>query len=234
MCIYSARLQSSKKQFNLILKTTILGRIIVILEAFLAALLFAAVANSIFLRQRKAVRKSQQSFSSIDLSRPLILRAATVADDMFPIMSHLKLQGSTIEVVGGDGEYIVMDNGIRLIDGIKEWISAGATVKYFLVCPSARALERFRELSHEVGENFELVVLAQGCEAFGFETLHPTLVHLANGGGNAMWVEYNHPANSKIAYNVKFVGPGAMTSKTESTEFARYSNILNEFEKIAA
>lgn len=173
---------------------------------------------------------------------PEIIRAARVATDLFPITRDLDLNNVEISVVGGDGCYIDMKYAKKLKAGLTDWMSRGASVSYFLTCPSDSLTEKFKIFAADsnkmfgdekkpVFRVFQVKNVKEKSDYFPdnrtlekFETLHPTI--FSGDNYDAMWIEYNHPRGSMIAHNVKYISPKAALDPTEKAEISKFRNEL--------
>lgn len=194
------------------------------LGIFLGLLAFYVFTKLFF---RKSLPFDVTEYSNSDTA--VILPEATVADDLFPITSKLALKDATVTVVGGDGNYITLDNAAKLKQGLRAWCEAGATINYVLVCPTADATREFELLRDELGKSFKLQLIEPCDKLSEFETTHPTLFEL-HDGAKALWLESDHPKNSSIAYGVKYVSPNAM--KNEPAHLKTFHMYLNKIEQI--
>ena len=179
------------------------------------------------------VEKRQAERKRINESRtgPLFIHAANAVSDLRPLVRSLgDLHGGNMEIVGGDGRYIVRKSKDELESAIREWIAAGMNVKYVLTNASNEVQDKFRILIHDFGEDHLQVWVRNGRkvpeEALGlFEklrTFHPTLISLPRER-KAMWLEGLHRDDSSVAYDVIFVSPEVMAANDAyQTKFMNY------------
>ena len=209
------------------------------LVVLLISILVLIAANALLIRRRNVRRHRLKVQRNAHSPEPLVIRTATIADDMVPLLNQLELDGARIDIVGGDGYYLMSSNGSRLKQGIEGWIGAGATVSYYLVRPSDDAREAFDALASANKGRFSLTDLSgirsdsSGPIVDEMRNRHPTLVRMRSGE-RAMWVEYMHPDQSSVAYNVKYVSPEAMADDKEQVEFQRYETDLAQLAALAS
>jgi hypothetical protein len=155
--------------------------------------------------------------------KPMVEYLPTVAcaDDMFVRLGNLNFMQGNLTVVGGDGAYFALANGPRLAELVKKIAGQGAAVKYLLIAPTIDtefAIEKLGLFSAPGVEFFVLgdTALESGNQEIArrFQTTHPTLFE--NSDGKGLWLERNHPRNSRHAYGVSYVPPGLLSGSLMS------------------
>ena len=203
-------------------------------------LIFIIVAAVQFWIERQLSR-------DIEAGTPLIYRISAISSILVPLIERLKLAGSTIRIVGYDGEYLSntgdplsLYKSWRLKKALEKWTKMGAKIEYFLISPSEKTRNFYENLRDQINaENEERAISfffldsdrIQAASEVGqiaeeFETLHPTLINTVDG--DAFWVEYDHPKGKKRAQNTKFGPPSAMDLPMEKLEFDVYNDKISK------
>lgn len=160
----------------------------------------------------------------------------TISAQLVPHIDALDLQDeATILVWGWDSHYFSSGKRSKFsCKALERWLSRGATITYVFASPNSTvpaALDALAESSagklkvHRISMN-ELDDVGQRI-ALRFKSLHPTLINLGGNRGKAMWVEYNHPEGSSVAYDVQFYSPQALNSSMALAEFAAYERQIS-------
>jgi len=212
-------------------------------EFLLGVAIFVGVlhlVNRSSFRTRKRIKTTRNPFSKL----PIEIKAATIADDMLPLVSPLVKSGGSIVVIGNDGCYIHSKNGDAMVGGFETWLSSGCRVAYVLLDPNREALSRLANLVRQYPEEFELFVGtlydengnvdesgSKSSKRFvdlkaRYGNFHPTLIWLPQEK-KGMWLEGFHPRGSVFAYKVRYYSPNAMNSDS-FLEFEKIDGELNE------
>jgi hypothetical protein len=198
---------------------------------------------TVFIVDRQSVQRKLHEKRNRDpnAENPIVLEAATIADDLVPLATPQIGPGSIVKILGFDGFYLASKNGPVLSTGFDAWMKAGAQIRYLLLgSPDEVSRNRLKQIRDRYPNNFfpiEIPSTERGpgrddeskCERY--QTFHPTL--FSNGDRRAMWVERLHNPHSEFAYNVKFVSPLAMAAPDERAEFDKYNHDFDELAAIA-
>ncbi|MCW2306220.1 hypothetical protein [Rhodobium gokarnense] len=204
-----------------------------ILTGCLLFFLVLSVVNKASNRRKIEIKESRDKNSG----SPIFIEAATIADDLVPLLTPHVSEGAEIMILGSDGHYARSTNAKKLLTGLRDWIEKGAQVRYLLLEPNDSVDDDgFRVLLEDYPNNFNISHINRAaCRDVPnvefllekYKTRHPTL--LINGDRSAMWVEGYHQPQSVFAYNVKFVSPKALTDLDERKEFNTYKE---DFERL--
>ncbi len=176
-------------------------------------------------------RKAGQTHLGKLKSTPEGFSRATIAYDMVPRVNQLNLKGAKLKILGYDCSYINdPQKGAYFRDALKHWISEGAEILYILLEKDSlprTIFDQLERIRQESGGKFSFLKYNSETAtteveeiATRFERLHPTLITTQEGP--CFWVEYDHPQNSSVAYNAKFVSPLAMKVRDELNEYRIY------------
>ena len=190
----------------------------------------------VFYSFQDRARRKLRDARSIDSSHPILIDVAAISRDLVPLIDKHALAGATINMVASDGAYFNSPNAGYFISSVLRWTKLGATLNYIVIEPSSTALKGMDELTYATSGKFIVHEVShdscdESVEVIISElmTLHPTLIELANGD-KSMWVEYNHPVDSRFAYDVKFTSTKALIGD-ELTEFTRYKGLIDKLKE---
>lgn len=147
---------------------------------------------------------------------------ADIASILVPLVDYTGIDKGTIQIVGGDGRYLIGQKKDKLTDAIKRWTTEKKKqyrVRYILVSPHHEAIRKLEELRGELGDHLEVLVLSCTNKNLPkkarrlkdvLTTCHPILIWSDDGKRKAMWIEGNHPREEDVSYNNRWIPPAAM------------------------
>ncbi|MCA8929760.1 MAG: hypothetical protein KDC18_16995 [Alphaproteobacteria bacterium] len=188
-----------------------------------ATLILIVAAQSFGLRSIKALR-------GLWAEKVIFLGLTTPAKDMVPLLNRYLSEGDVLQLTGSNGDYIRGKNGSYFKNNIRRWLNDGVKIEYFLTNADPKSVPILRKIESDFPNKFSLYVSSTSISKSGkdhrinniadlFQDLHPILLHL-KGGKRAMFIEYDHPPGSPVAYAAKFVPPSEMDADAiEEFEF---------------
>ena len=222
-----------------------------VLASVVAGIILFALTYLLSIRLHNQSEQQKKKTRDAYSREPIYISVATIAHDLMPLFGPHVREGVRVIIVGSDAAYADLDNGDKLISGLKEWLNSGAIVDYILLDSAREGIaERSRSTSvrnrvhslvghvkrsslaklNEDYANFNFYMLDPKCSkdkilsalVERYYSFHPTLVVSEENQPIAMWVEAKHEPNSNYAYNVKYVSPLALEINAEREEFAGY------------
>ena len=166
---------------------------------------------------------------------------AAIATDLVPNANEYMRGGSSIRIVGNDGENVTSD-GYPWTKDLMKWVEDGNHIEYLLMNPSKEAVDKLQEACAESsGQRGSLSVMTidrdrpvddedqkfiDRWRSFHFVTFdHP----------KQLWVEGNHPEKSTNAENCAYYPPEAVEQTALWSVLNRqFEHIRNRYSKTLA
>ncbi|MEL6641359.1 MAG: hypothetical protein AAFP98_08620 [Pseudomonadota bacterium] len=188
------------------------------LLGFLVSVFALILANTFFALKERRMKATR----SVEGTDPLLIKVASIAKDLSPLIDKLHIGRGQIVIVGGDGSYLMNDRTARYFKrSLSRWLKQGLDICYILTCADRATELRFADLCSDKDfpglKVYSVKETRSSLEAVfckRYRNFHPTLIETEDHR-RAIWLEGDHPDNSEFAYNIKFVSPTAMSAVYE-------------------
>lgn len=195
----------------------------ILLSAFLAATIFLMSLVHI---ERRARSRGKES------AKYITVNAST---NLYEKFRHYVRENTWILMPIGSGFYpFALSDDIRQLweTRIQGWLKEGVRITLFITSPNSESEKYWRDLVERFcSQNFEIYELLANEANIStaqviaqIDRFHPTIA-LKGSEPLCMWIESDHPHDSRVAYGVEFVSPKDITG-AQRERFDRYLGVF--------